>query len=294
MTMTAAPTRPDSAAPARKPNARKAGRTGLYHTVMTVLVVIYIVPCLWAVSMSFRTDANMFSATQLIPHPVTLAHYRNLFTMLPDFWKYVSNTLVIACVGTAGTLFSSSLAGYAMARFRFPGRNLLLLLLLGTLMVPPQVTLIPQYVIFRNLGWIDTPLPIIVPMLFGAALPTFFFRQFYLTLPRDLEAAAAIDGAGPWRTYFSVMAPLASPAFLAMGLLTFVQTWNSFFTNTIYLQDQRKWVLTQALASLIGRYNSQYGEIMAGVTLVSLPIIIGYLFLQRWVVRGIAFSGFAN
>ncbi len=269
-------------------------RSGAFHLIMTVAVLLYMIPLLWAVSMSLRTDANMFRADQLIPHPITFEHYRNLFTILPDFWRYIANTLLIATVGTAGTLLSSSLAGYAMARFRFPGQRLLLLVILLTLMVPPQVTLIPQYVIFRNLGWIDTPLPIIVPMLFGSALPTFFFRQFFLTLPRELEDAAAIDGAGRWRTYFSVMAPLAGPAFLAMGLLSFVQLWNSFFVNSIYLQDQDQWVLTQALQSLIGRYNSQYGEIMAGVTLVSLPVIIGYILLQRWVVRGIAFSGMAN
>ena len=269
-------------------------RTGAYHLGMTVLVAIYIVPVAWAASMSLRTDDNMFAASQIIPHPFTLEHYRNLFDILPDFWTYLGNTIIIAVCGTAGTLVSSSLAGYALARFRFPGKNQFLLLILLTLMVPAQVTIIPQYVIFRNLGWIDTPLPIIVPLLFGSALPTFFFRQFFLTLPVDLEAAATIDGAGRWRTFFSVMAPLASPAYLAMGLLTFVQLWNSFFVNSIYLQDQNHWVLTQALQSLIGRYNSQYGEIMAGVTLVSLPIIVAYVFLQRWIVRGIAFSGMAN
>ncbi|MEV5330240.1 carbohydrate ABC transporter permease [Nonomuraea sp. N2-4H] len=274
--------------------ARRRARTGFYHAGMTVLVVLYILPVLWAASMSLRTDANMFDADQLIPHPITFEHYANLFTILPDFGRYVGNTVLIAVVGTAGTLLSSSLAGYALARFTFPGQRALLMVILLTLMVPPQVTLIPQYVIFRNLNWIDTPLPIIVPMLFGGALPTFFFRQFFLTLPRELEDAAAIDGAGRWRTFFSVMAPLAGPAYLAMGLLTFVQLWNSFFVNSIYLQDQNQWVLTQALQSLIGRYNSQYGEIMAGVTLVSLPIVIGYVFVQRWVVRGIAFSGMAN
>lgn len=269
-------------------------RTGTYHLVMTILVLIYIIPVAWAASMSLRTDDNMFSASQFFPHPITFDHYHNLFDILPDFWHYLGNTVVIAVCGTVGTLVSSSLAGYALARFRFPGKNAFLLVILLTLMVPAQVTIIPQYVIFRDLGWIDTSLPIIVPLLFGSALPTFFFRQFFLTLPADLEAAATIDGAGRWRTFVSVMAPLASPGYLAMGLLTFVQLWNSFFVNSIYLQDQNHWVLTQALQSLIGRYNSQYGEIMAGVTLVSLPIIIAYVFLQRWIVRGIAFSGMAN
>jgi len=281
-------------APPRRTGTRRLPGTVAYHGLMIVVVALYILPVVWAFSMSLRTNANMFDADQLIPHPVTFEHYENLFRILPDFWRYFLNTSVIAVTGTLGTLVSSSLAGYAMARFRFAGRNVLLVLLLLTLMVPGQATLIPQYVWFRDLGWLNTPLPIIVPMLFGSAFASFFFRQFFLTLPRELEAAAAIDGAGPWRTFVQIIAPNSGPAFLALGLLTFVQLWNSFFVNSVYLTTQDSWVLTQALQSMVGRYNSQYGEIMAGVTLVSLPVIIGYLIFQRWIVRGIALSGLAN
>jgi ABC-type glycerol-3-phosphate transport system permease component len=244
--------------------------------------------------MSLRTNENMFSASQLIPHPVTLEHYARLFEALPDLWRYFANTLVIAILGTAGTLFSSSLAGYALARFRFPGRGLLLITMLITLMVPVHATLIPQYVIFRELGWLNSPLPIIVPMLFGTPFATFFFRQYFLTLPAELEDAAAIDGAGPWRTFFTVMTPLSGPAHLALGLLTFVSLWNSYFVNSIYLARQDSWVLTQALQSMISRYQAQYGAIMAGVTLVSLPVLIAYLFFQRRIVHGISMTGLAN
>ena len=273
--------------------SRVVGSTG-YHAVMVVVVAAYIFPVVWALSMSFRTDARMFDVDQLIPHPITFEHYANLFTLLPDLGRYFLNTVVIAVTGTAGTLLSSSLAGYALARFRFPGSAALLVLLLLTLMVPAQATLIPQYVLFRDLGWINTPLPVIVPLLFGSALASFFFRQYFLTLPTELEQAAAIDGAGPWKTFFRIIVPISGPAYLAMGLLTFVGLWNSFFVNAVYLTSQESWVLTQALQSLVGRYNSQYGEIMAGVTLVSLPIVIAYLVFQRWIIRGIAMSGLAN
>lgn len=280
-------------APERSSVSRSLKSAG-YHVFMIALVFAYAFPALWALSMSFRTNANMFAADQLIPHPFTLEHYRNLFIALPDLGGYFANTIVIAVLGTAGTLLSSSLAGYALARFRFPGRAALLATLLLTLLVPVQATLIPQYVFFRNLGWADSPLPIIVPMLFGTAFSSFFFRQYFLTLPKELEAAAAVDGAGPWRTFFSVIVPLSGPAYLAMGLLTFVQLWNSFYVNSIYLTSQDNWVLTQALQSLISRYGSQYGEIMAGVVLVSLPMVIAYLIFQRWIVRGIALTGLAN
>jgi ABC-type glycerol-3-phosphate transport system permease component len=268
--------------------------TVLYHAVMIVITFAFVFPALWAVSMSLRTNENMFSPDQLIPHPITFEHYARLFEALPDLWRYFVNTLVIAVLGTAGTLLSSSLAGFALARFRFPGRGALLIAMLATLMVPLQATLIPQYVIFRELGWLNTPLPIIVPMLFGTPFATFFFRQFFLTLPNELEDAAAIDGAGPWRTFFRIFAPLSGPAYLAIGVLTFVQLWNSYFLNTIYLARQDSWVLTQALQSLIGRYQSEYGAIMAGVTLVSIPILVAYLIFQRRIVHGISMTGLAN
>jgi ABC-type glycerol-3-phosphate transport system permease component len=262
--------------------------------MMVAIVFAYVFPALWAVSMSFRTDANMFAADQLIPHPLTLVHYQRLFAALPDFGRYFGNTALIAVTGTVGTLLSSSLAGYALARFRFPGQSALLIALLLTIMVPAQATLIPQYVFFRDLNWLNTPLPIIVPMLFGTPFASFFFRQFFLTLPGELEQAAAMDGAGPWRTYFRIIAPLAGPAYLALGLLTFVSLWNSYFVNTIYLERQDGWVQTQALQSLIGQYQADYGSIMAGVTLASLPILVAYLFTQRWIARGISMTGIAN
>jgi multiple sugar transport system permease protein len=269
-------------------------RTALYHAMMIVLTFAFVFPALLAVSMSLRTDANMFAADQLIPHPVTFAHYERLFQALPDLWRYFLNTLVIAVLGTAGTLLSSSLAGFALARIRFPGRGALFIAMLLTLMVPVHATLIPQYVLFRELGWLNTPLPIIIPLMFGTPFATFFFRQYFLTLPLELEDAAAIDGAGPWRTFFQIFAPLSGSAYLAIGLLTFVSLWNSYFLNTIYLARQDSWVLTQALQSLIGRYQTDYGAIMAGVTLVSLPILIAYLIFQRRIVHGISMTGLAN
>lgn len=291
--MTAVAELPRVVTPRTRTASKRAGSTG-YHALMVIVVAAYIFPVVWALSMSFREDAYMFDVDQLIPHPFTLEHYANLFAILPDIGRYFLNTVVIAVTGTAGTLFSSSLAGYALARFRFPGSGALLTLLLLTLIVPAQATLIPQYVLFRDLGWINTPLPVIVPLLFGSAIASFFFRQYFLTLPPELEQAAAIDGAGPWKTFFRIIVPISGPAFLAMGLLTFVGLWNSFFVNAVYLTSQDSWVLTQALQSLVGRYNSQYGEIMAGVTLVSLPIVIAYLIFQRWIIRGIAMSGLAN
>jgi multiple sugar transport system permease protein len=263
----------------------------LFYVALAVIALAYLVPLFWVLSVSLRTNANLFASGQFIPNPVTLDHYRKLFEYLPNFWTYVSNTLRIAVLATLGQLVSCSLAGYALARMTFAGRGVILVLLLGTLMVPGQVTIIPIYVLFRELHWINTPWALIVPAFFGNAFATFFFRQFFMNIPREVEEAAMLDGADRFRVYWSIAVPMAKPAFLALGALTFVGQWNGFFAATIFLQTPDQWVLTQGLNSLLGRYQSQWGEIMAGVVLMSLPIIIIYAFIQRYLIEGVTFTG---
>lgn len=262
-----------------------------FYLLLTGLAFVYLIPLLWVVSTSFRTSVNLFNPNQAIPHPFTISHYRTLFDFLPDFWRYVFNTLRIAVLTTIGQLLSCSMAGYALARLRFPGRSVILVLLLLTLMVPTQVTLIPIYILFRHLHWINTPQALIVPAFFGNAFATFFFRQFFINIPRELEEAAILDGASRFRIYWNIIIPVSKPAFLALGALTFVGQWNSFFAPTVFLQTRNQWVLTQALNGLLGRYTSQWGEIMAGVVLMSLPIVVVYAFIQRYLVQGITFTG---
>ncbi len=263
----------------------------IFYLMLTALAFAYLVPLFWVLSVSLRTSGNLFAAGQFIPNPVTLDHYRKLFDFLPDIWRYAFNTLRIAILATIGQVLSCSLAGYALARLQFPGRGVILVLLLLTLMVPGQVTIIPIYVLFRELQWINTPWAIVVPAFFGNAFATFFFRQFFMNIPREVEEAALLDGAGRFRIFWNIAAPMAKPAFLALGALTFVGQWNGFFAPTIFLQTQDQWVLTQGLDSLLGRYQSQWGEIMAGVVLMSLPIIIVYAFIQRYLIEGVTFTG---
>jgi multiple sugar transport system permease protein len=270
---------------------RRRVNGSLFYLLLIVLALIDIIPIVWVLSTSFRTDANLFDPQQWIPHPFTFAHYTGLFSALPDIGVYIVNTLRIAVLSTIGRLLSCSLAGYAFARLRFPGKNILFLIILFTLMIPSQATLIPQYALFAYVHWINTPWPLIVPSFFGNAFATLFFRQFFAGLPRELEEAALIDGAGRWRIFFSIIVPSSRPAFLALGLLTFVGQWNGFFTPSVFLQTENQWVLTQGLQSLIGLYNSQWGEIMAGVILMSLPMALLYILVQRYFVQGITFSG---
>ena len=265
--------------------------TAVFYLALTVLAIAYLIPLFWVLSVSLRTSNNLFASGQFIPTPITFDHYTKLFNYLPNFWHYVFNTLRIAGLATIGQLFSCSLAGYALARMNFPGRGVILVILLGTLMVPGQVTIIPIYVLFRELHWINTPWAIVVPAFFGNAFATFFFRQFFINIPREVEEAALLDGAGRFRLFWNISAPMAKPAFLALGALTFVGQWNGFFAATIFLQTPDQWVLTQGLNSLLGRYQSQWGEIMAGVVLMSLPIIIVYAFIQRYLIEGVTFTG---
>ncbi|MGI8484722.1 MAG: carbohydrate ABC transporter permease [Thermomicrobiales bacterium] len=260
----------------------------MYYLPRTALAALYMVPLVWILSTSFRTGANLFDPSQWLPHPATTQHYERLFSLLPDLGRYAFNTLRIAVLATAGTLLTSSMAGYALARLRFPGRFALFVLILVTLMIPAQVTLIPTYIIVRELGWINTPWSIVVPAALGSAYNTFFFRQFFLAIPRELEEAAFIDGAGYYRVYWSIILPLAKPAFWTLGLLTFVGHWNGFFAPAVFLQTQDQWVLTQALQSLLGTANQRWGEIMAGVVLMSLPMFVVFLWLQRYIVQGVA------
>jgi len=263
----------------------------LFYLVLSALAFAYLIPLLWVISTSLRTDANLFNPNQVIPHPITFTHYHTLFTFLPDFWRYVFNTLRIAGLATLGQLLSCSMAGYSLARLRFPGRTVILFVLLLTLMVPGQVTIIPIYVLFRHLHWINTPQALIVPNFFGNAFATFFFRQFFINIPKEVDEAAILDGASRFRVYWNIIVPMSKPAFLSIGALTFVGQWNGFFAPTIFLQNRHQWVLTQALNSLLGRYVSQWGEIMAGVVLVSLPLVIVYAFIQRYLIEGITFTG---
>lgn len=266
---------------------RKKLTSALCYATAICLVIVHLIPLWWNVSTSLRTDANLFNPNQWFPHPITFEHYSRLFEVLPDFWRYTFNTVNISLMATLGVLLSCSMAGYALARLKFPGKSILFLIIISTLMIPSQVTLIPIYVLFRELRWINTSLPLIVPAFFGNAFATFFFRQYMLSLPGELEEAVFIDGGNRFHVFFYMIVPISKPAFLTIGLINFIGNWNGFFSPSIYLQTSDKWVLTQALQSLTGLYSSQWGEIMAGVIAMSLPILLIYIFLQRYIVDGI-------
>ena len=258
---------------------------------LILAAIIYLVPLTFVLSSSLRTDANMYDPSQWMPMPLTWGHYANLFETLPLLPRYVWNTVFIAGLSTAGTVVSSALAGYGLARFRFPGNRIMLMGLLLTLMIPPQVTLVPLYSGFRALDLVNTPWPIIIPALFGTPFVTFFFRQYFVSLPTEFDEAARMDGASWWQVFWKIVVPLSRPAFVTMVVLTLIQQWNGYFWPSVYLKSPEQWVLSQAMVSLTGQYASRQGEIMAGIILMSLPMVLLFIVAQRYIVQGIAASG---
>lgn len=226
----------------------------------------------------------------LFPSHPQWSNYREVFALMP-FWRMFFNTVLYAGCVTAGQVFFCSLAGYAFARLQFRGRDTLFVLYLSTLMVPLTVTVIPQFILMRIVGWVDTPWAMIVPGLFGSAFGTYLMRQFFRTLPTDLEEAAILDGCSPWQIYWRILLPHSRPAVLVLGVLTWVNVWNDFLWPLLMIQRNSLATLTLGLVRLRGEYVARWPVLMAASMLMLVPLVILYAVAQRSFVRGIAVTG---
>lgn len=222
-------------------------------------------------------------------------NYSEALEFLPPETHYglvfLGNTLLITFFSTVGTLLSSSLVAYSFARLRWPGKNLLFVLLLATMMVPSAVTMMPQFLIFRSLGWIDTLRPLWVPAFFGSAFNVFLLRQFFMSIPTELEDAAKIDGCGAFGIYWRIMLPLVKPALAAVSIMSIMGAWNNFQGPLIYLSSPEKMPLAYALQLYQTQHGGEPGLMMAASTLVVLPIIVLFFFTQRYFIEGVSLSG---
>ena len=265
----------------------------LSYVVLGAGAAIMLLPFVWMVSTSLKAPADVFVyPPQWLPNPVRWSNYADVMHVLP-FGRYVLNTTLVATSVTALHLLVSSLAAYAFARLRFPGRNRLFLAYLATLMVPGQVTLIPNFLIVKYLGWIDTYQALIVPQAFSA-FGTFLLRQFFLTIPRELEDAARIDGASALGVYWRIILPLSGPALATLGVFTFTAQWNNFLWPLIVINDEQLRTLTVGLRALVGQFTVQYQLLMAGSVIALVPMLVVFLLAQRFFVRGIALTGLAG
>jgi multiple sugar transport system permease protein len=259
------------------------------YTALTAIAWCALFPILWAISGSLKNEGEVTTPTLLPSHP-QWSNYREVFALMP-FWRMFFNSVLYAGCVSVGQVFFCSLAGYAFARLRFRGRDTLFVLYLGTLMVPLTVTVIPQFMLMRVAGLTDTPWAMIVPGLFGSAFGTYLMRQFFSTLPNDLEEAAILDGCSPWQIYWRILLPHARPAVMVLAVLTWVNVWNDFLWPLLMLQRSSLATLTLGLVRLRGEYVARWPIIMATSMLIMLPLVIIYALAQRSFVRGIAVTG---
>jgi multiple sugar transport system permease protein len=270
---------------------QKRIRTILSHAALVFLSGIFIIPFAWLVSTSFKPEPQIFRFPPVwIPQPIIVDHYIQGVNFLP-FGLYLINTLLIAIPSVIGALLSCSLVAYGFSRIDWKGRDVLFIVLVSTLMIPFQVTMIPLFIIMKNLHWLDTFLPMIVPNFFGVPFFVFMLRQFFMTIPRELTDAAKIDGASEFGIYWRIILPLAKPALATVALFIFIGNWGEFLRPLIYLSSEDKYTLAIGLARFRDQYGTYWGQMMAVATLMTVPIIILFFFTQRTFIQGISLTG---
>ena len=272
----------------------KIARPIISHGLLIGASFLMLYPLLWMLAASFRPEAEIFSNNSLIPSEVSLHGYiSGWFGLSRTFDVFFLNSFMVSMLCVIGNLTACSLTAFAFARLEFWGRRFWFALMLGTLMLPYQVVLIPQYVLFLKLGWVNTFLPLIVPKYLAVdAFFIFLMVQFFRGIPRELDEAAMMDGCSPWRIYWKIMLPLSVPVLVTAGIFTFIFTWDDFFAPLIYLNDQTKYTATLALRTFVdSTAESNWSGLFAMSVLTVLPIFVIFIFFQRLLIEGIATTG---
>ena len=277
---------------------RKGVRQGLIYCLLVPLAVVFTLPLVWLLSTSLKSDAQMAAWPPVwIPSPLRWDNFREGWIQ-SDFLRCLMNTLSITVLASFGQMLTCSMAAFGFARLRFPGRKPLFIVLLATMMLPGVVTLIPTFVLFRLLGWLDSFKPLIVPAYFGGgAFFIFLLRQFFLTLPRELFEQATIDGASNYRQYWQIMLPLCKPALSTVAIFAFMWHWNDFMGPLIYLNDNNLYTLSLGLRMMYNTYTGygnavpMIGPVMAASVVMTAPVILIFFVGQKYFIEGIVTSG---
>lgn len=268
-------------------------RTGriLAHICLIVASAFFIIPFIWLVSTSLKPLTQIFTfPPEWIPKPFLWSNYNRAIEYIP-FWTYLKNTTVITACSTIGVVLSCPLVAYSFAKLDFRGKNTLFYLTLAVMMIPGQVTMIPLFLLFNKFGWVGTSLPLIVPQFFGVPFYIFLLRQFYMGLPDALREAARLDGASEFRIYLQIMMPLARSAVLAVALFQFMGSWTDFIGPLLYLTNETSYTVSLGLQQFQSQKGTEWGLLMAVSTLMTLPVIVLFFFLQKTFISGITFSG---
>jgi multiple sugar transport system permease protein len=272
------------------PGARAVRARGLLiHLALLAGAVVVLVPFMWMITTALKRPRNVHLAPHIVPVHFEWQNFADAW-QADNFARFYLNSALMAVGITAGQLLFSSLAGYAFARLRFPGRDLLFWIVLATMMVPVYVTLIPSYLIVKDLGWLDSYPALIVPRLVSA-FGIFLMRQHYLTIPRDLEEAALLDGSSRLKIWATIFVPLSGPAMATLGVFSFLFAWNDFLWPLIVTSSPDMRTIQLGLAMFSGRYGTQWTLLMAGAVTATIPALIAFVIGQRWFVRGIAATG---
>lgn len=282
----------------RSVSGRRLLGRGLLYVLAIVGSIIFLFPFVWTILSSLKSASELvrFPPTWFpaVPQP---QNYAKVFEIVP-WGRWMWNTTYVAALSTIGAVLSSALVGYSFARFRYPGRNIIFLITLSTMMLPVEVTLIPLYLLFSKLGWMDTYYPLVVPSFFGgSAFLIFLMRQFFMSIPLDLDEAARIDGASHLRIFWQILMPLSVPALATGGVLTFMGQWNAFLHPFLFLNTKVKYTLAvgiryfQATVGFADDVEPKYHLLMAASIMMTVPIIVLFFVAQRYLVRGIVMSG---
>ena len=274
---------------------RKFGAQVFYYLLVSLIGLLFFIPWIWLISTSLKPPEQIIEIPpRLIPNPMMWINYWYGVTFI-NFPRYLANTLIISGIVVLGRILSCTLVAYALAHVNWPGRNILFWTVLATLMLPGTVTIIPLFIIFSRLGWVNSFLPLTAPAFFGDAFFIFLMRQFFMTIPRELIDAARLDGASHFNIYWRIIMPLAKPALATLIAFTFIWTYTDFQGPLIYLKNRDLWTLSLGMQGYIQRYGATgtaLGAMMAAATLYTLPMIILFFAAQKTFIRGIVTTGF--
>jgi multiple sugar transport system permease protein len=275
-------------------NSIKRKRKIFNAIVLIILIissVVFLVPFFWMISTSLKSSNEVWNfPVTWIPKVLRFDNYTKALTVVP-FPRYILNTFIIALIRIIGQVVACSIAAYSFARLKFPGKNILFILMLSTLMLPGIVTMIPQFVYFSELGWVNSWLPLTIPMLFATPFNTFLLRQFYLSLPKELDEAAKIDGCNTWEILLKILAPLTAPAVMVIVVFAFMDSWNDFMGPLLYLRDDNLFTVSLALTFFRSRNNTDWQLLMAASTIAMIPTLLVFAFAQKYIIGGIAMTG---
>jgi len=270
---------------------RRIAQAALGYLLLTVVAAVFLVPFVR------MATTSVMPVEQILEVPLTWVPRRYIWSNYPNsliyfpFFLFLRNTMIICVFNVVATVLSCALVAYGFSRIRWPGRGALFGVLLATMMIPYHVTMIPTFLIYKWLHWLDTLKPLTIPALTGSAFYIFLLRQFFMTIPNDLSEMAEIDGAGDFRVFWNIILPLSKPALSAVAVFTFLGNWNDFLWPLLVLNSEDKYTLSLGLYRYIGRYTAQWGLLMAACTMVTAPVIVLFMLAQRYFVQGITLTG---